>query len=101
MKKLTNGLVIGGVSLAVLVPIGTAVAADGMPGNGRGNGSGCGNDQMHMGGNGMGSVDENHDARISALRASFALFALLGVAALFFTGRIPDEPAKGPPPAGT
>lgn len=37
-------------------------------------------------------VDVNAQARLDALRAAFALAALLTVAALFFTGRIPEEP---------
>jgi nitrate/nitrite transporter NarK len=49
-------------------------------------------------------VDEvttaNSDARINALRASFSLLAMLGVVALFFTGRIPDEPATKRPGVG-
>ncbi|MFM2078685.1 MAG: hypothetical protein RJA49_2575, partial [Actinomycetota bacterium] len=42
----------------------------------------------------------NTEARINALRASFSLLALLGVVALFFTGRIPDEPATKQQGAG-
>ena len=45
MKKLNKTLLIGGVSLAVLVPVSIAVASDGMPGNGRGNGQSCNNSQ--------------------------------------------------------
>ena len=46
MKKLNKTLLIGGVSLAVLVPVSIAVASDGMPGNGRGNGQSCNNSQQ-------------------------------------------------------
>jgi len=61
MKKLNRTLLIGGVSLAVLVPVSMAVASDGMSGNGRGNGRGNGQNcdssqqmQQHQGG-GVGS----------------------------------------------
>jgi MFS family permease len=44
-------------------------------------------------------VEANAQARIDGLRAALAVLALLALAALFFTGRIPDRPVgAGPPP---
>jgi hypothetical protein len=36
-------------------------------------------------------VDENEQARLDGLRSALALLALVAVAALFFTRRIPDR----------
>jgi hypothetical protein len=41
-------------------------------------------------------IDENADARVEALRTSLALLALLGIGAVFATGRIPDKPTAAP-----
>jgi len=46
MNKLNKTLLIGGVSLAVLVPVTMVLASDGMPGNGRGNGQNCNSSQQ-------------------------------------------------------
>jgi len=44
-------------------------------------------------------VEANAQARIDGLRAALAVLALLALAALFFTGRIPERPVgTGPPP---
>src|SRR5262249_43242136 len=37
-------------------------------------------------------IDANTEARITGLRAALAILALLALAGLFFTGRIPDRP---------
>jgi len=43
-------------------------------------------------------VQTNADARLAALRAAFALAALLGIVALFFTGRLPTiQPGAAQP----
>ncbi|WP_250285188.1 MFS transporter [Frankia sp. CiP1_Cm_nod2] len=45
---------------------------------------------------------DNADARIAGLRASLSLLAVIALAALFLTRRIPSrQPAPTPPPAGT
>jgi MFS family permease len=41
-------------------------------------------------------IDSNADARVEALRVSLALLALLGVLAVFATGKIPDKPSGAP-----
>ena len=38
------------------------------------------------------AIDANAEARITGLRAALAVLALLALASLFFTGRIPDRP---------
>jgi EmrB/QacA subfamily drug resistance transporter len=40
-------------------------------------------------------VDENEKARIRALRSSLLVLAVISLAALFFTGRVPKEPVGG------
>jgi EmrB/QacA subfamily drug resistance transporter len=42
-------------------------------------------------------VEINEDARLDALRVAFAVTALLAIAALFATGRLPREPVGGDP----
>lgn len=44
-------------------------------------------------------VDVNAQARLDALRAAFALAALLAAGALFFTGRLPEVAPGAPAPA--
>ena len=41
-------------------------------------------------------IDSNSDARVEALRVSLALLALLGILAVFSTGKIPDRPSGAP-----
>jgi MFS family permease len=41
-------------------------------------------------------TESNSDARVSALRTSLALLALLGIWAFFATGRLPDAPPSAP-----
>jgi MFS family permease len=43
-------------------------------------------------------VDENEAARLVALRASLGVLALIAIAAVFFTRRIPDRPMAQPQP---
>ena len=45
-------------------------------------------------------VDLNSNARLDALRVAFAVAALLGIAALFFTGLIPRTAVGSPAPKG-
>jgi predicted MFS family arabinose efflux permease len=44
-------------------------------------------------------VEANAQARIDGLRAALAVLALLALAALFFTGRIPERPVGTGPPS--
>jgi hypothetical protein len=38
------------------------------------------------------AIDANNEARITGLRSALAVLALLALASLFFTGRIPNRP---------
>lgn len=44
----------------------------------------------------QGVLDINSDARLEALQVAYAVTALLAIAALFFTGRIPRTPVGTP-----
>ena len=41
-------------------------------------------------------IDSNAEARVEALRISLALLAMLGILAVFSTGKIPDRPTGAP-----